>query len=137
MKRHIFTLLILSIICFYHGAAQKKAKYQYLIIQTSTHLDWDNDSIYVSLITDKENSNAAFIDSLVTYKAKLRKNKDIRFYTQNPGTNQPMFNYFKSVSECLQFLDENGWELFQVYGNTSGSNSVTTQPYYYLRKENR
>ena len=84
------------------------------------------------------------IRALVTYTPKQRASNAAGFYAAQSDTARPLFNYFTSISEALEFLDVQGWQLFSIteklYSFTGAREyyraSVDSETHYYLRKEN-
>ena len=137
MKKLFFIFFILTCVCSNKSFSQNNAKYHYLTLTMGAGYDSENEFFFGTIITEKDNPYAAFIDSLVKYKPKLKKTGVAELYYLRKDTSHIFFNYFRSTSECLQFLDEQGWELYHLFSKIDGINNViNTTPIYYFRKEN-
>lgn len=138
MKKLFFILFILACVSSNKSFSQNKAKYHYLTLTMGAGYDSENDEFYWTVNTEKDNPYAAVIDSLVKYRPKLKKNGVAELYYLRKDTSHIFFNYFRSRSECLQFLDERGWELYHIFSDISNNmyKSISTNPVFYFRKEN-
>lgn len=134
--KQFFTLLFALIVLAEQGFSQAKARFSYLIVTLDSRHDWTNGGRYLELVSNKDDPNAAVIDSLVNYRTRATANTGAEFYYKRKDTSHVFFNYFRSVAECLEFLDDHSWQLFSVLGYTSGSGgNISTDPVYYFRKE--
>ena len=134
--KQFFTLLFVLFIFSDPGFSQGKSRFSYLTVTLRSRHDYWNGGRYLELVTDKDNPNSAVIDSLVNYKTWTASNTGTELYYKRRDSSHVFYNYFRSVGECLEFLDDCNWELFSVLGNTNGTGgNVSTDPVYYFRKE--
>lgn len=134
--KQIFTLLFVLSVFSDTGFSQGKTRFSYLTVTLRSRHDYWNGGSFLELETDKGNPNFAVIDSLVNYKTWTASNTAVAFYYKAKDTAHVFYNYFRSVAECLEFLDDHDWQLFSVVGYTSGTNgNISTEPVYYFRKE--
>jgi hypothetical protein len=136
--KQFFTLLFVLFVFSDRGFSQTKTRFSYLTVTLRSRHDFNFGGRYLELVTDKDNPNSAVIDSLVNYKTWPGSNTGTEFYYKRKDTSHVFFNYFRSVAECLEFLDDRDWQLFSVLGNTNGnSGNISTEPVYYFRREKR
>jgi len=92
---------------------------------------------YYRIEPEEGNPNSVDINALVKYSPRLKNEGRAIFYQPKMATTaNAIFNYFKSISSALEYLDAQGWKLFTITNDVSGSGgSTSTQIYYYLRKE--
>ena len=134
--KQFFTLLFVLLIFCDAGFSQSKTRYSYLTVTLRERHDWLTDERYLELEADLNIPKLSVIDSLVNYKTRAKTNTGAQLYYTSKDTAHVFFNYFRTVAECLEFLDDHDWQLFSILGNTSGnSGDVRTYPVYYLRKE--
>ena len=118
--------------------SQGKIRFSYFTVTLRSRHDYWNGGRYLELVTDKDNPNFAVIDRLVNYKTWTASNSGTELYYKRRDSSHVFYNYFRSVAECLEFLDDCNWELFSVLGNTNGTGgNISTEPVYYFRKEKR
>lgn len=135
--KQFFTLLF--VLSFFSGAgfSQGKTRYSYLTVSLESRREGLlNSKWYLELVTDKGNPNAAVIDSLVNYRDRASIKTAAEFYHQRKDSSHVFYNYFRSVEEYLDFMDDHGWQLVSVVGYASAtSGDIRTNPVYYFRKE--
>jgi hypothetical protein len=128
-------MLLCCCFLFTRAQSQSSAKYKYLIVRINIAFDNDTEKNYYRIDAEPNNHISNGVNALVKYNTRLKTKNTVNFYPNN-DTAKAMFNYFSSISEALQFLDENDWQVFSIQTVIIGSaNSINSQPVYYLRSE--
>lgn len=134
--KQIFTLLFVLVVSSNHGFSQGTTRFNYLTVIVQVKRDILNGVRFLEIVADRDNPNSGLIDSLVKYKSRTAANTGAQFYYERKDSSHLFFNYFRTVSECLEFMDDHNWQLFSILGNTYGTNgNISTEPVYYFRKE--
>jgi hypothetical protein len=131
-------LLCVCCLLISNSYAQTSKRYLYLVVDIKEQYDKVKEKGYYAIFPEDGDPNAAFIDSLISFSAKLKNRQPESVYRPKADTTHRLLNYFKNISEALQFLDEQGWQLFTinntVYGD-GGNSRVSTEAKYFLRRE--
>jgi hypothetical protein len=141
MEKHekSFTLLyLLLLLASMNSYAQASKRFLYLVVDIDSKYDRIKESGYYYIYSEANNPNAAFIDSLIDYDPKLKTKQGGSIYALRSDTTHKFLNYFQNISEALQFLDEQGWQLFSINNEVRSigtDNRVTSDTKYFLRRE--
>lgn len=135
MKIYVLSIFVLLLTISSRVYSQTAKRFSYLIVNI-TSIDFDEEKIHYVIQPEQGNPNAASVNALIKYSPKVRAKGTATLYGYNSDTTKPVFNYFQSISEALQFLDMHGWQLFSIVSQTTGfGNTINSTPVYYLRKE--
>lgn len=133
MKQVLLWLLFCSV-CN-NVLSQQDQKYSYLVVQIKQKRD-EVGIKYFHIQPEGGNTNASTINSLKPFSYKLKNEGAAVFYPSSVDTVHTYFNYFTSKSGALEYLDNAGWKLFTIVNDVNGySGTISTDVYYYLRKE--
>jgi hypothetical protein len=132
-------LLLLLFFCFFTNLvfSQQTKRFKYLIVQIQSRYD-EFQRPFFKIVPEAGNPNASSINTLIKFSGKLLEKKAAYMYGEKYQTGSAMFNYFTSISLALQFLDEQGWQLFTINNDIQSDfphDRVKTDVTYYLRKE--
>lgn len=128
MKRYLFFLPVCCFLAFV-SSAQTAKNFSYLIVRMQVKHDPETAKAFYKLEGEANNPNSNIINALVKYSYKEKAKEVAAMYGGKNNGNTIFFNYFNSVSEALQFLDERGWQLFSVVAPEHA------ETVYYLMKE--
>ena len=143
-------LAILSFLLYatLNVGAQSSAKHSYLIVPIPRLYNQGIDSVYSIIEAERGNPYAREVYALLPfYSGQNVLGTMENFYSRRTDTSRLFFNFFENTTEAIQFLSENGWELFSVSNDIRSASdthesgglylpytTIVASPVYYFRK---